>query len=153
MKTGARDTIADVYRDHGARIWRALYAYSGSAEIASDALAEAIAQALAHRGGIDAPDRWIWTVSFRVAAGELKRRGRERPPVETSYAPGEPAIDLIQALGTLSPNQRAAVILSAYSGYSTKEIARMLGASAATVRVHLSQGRKRLRKALEDQDG
>lgn len=45
MKTGARDTIADVYRDHGARIWRALYAYSGSAEHALSAVAAALAEA------------------------------------------------------------------------------------------------------------
>ena len=72
---------------------------------------------------------------------------------DVSYAMAEPAIDLLRALGKLSPNQRAAVILSAYCGYATREIAQMLGSSSATVRVHLSQGRRRLRAELEDNDG
>jgi RNA polymerase sigma-70 factor, ECF subfamily len=153
VETDAHEAIAQVYREQGPRLWRALYAYSGSPEIASDALADALAQALAHRSGIEAPAPWVWTVAFRVAAGELKRRGRERPYLEGGYEAPEPVIDLMAALETLSPNQRAAVILHGYSGYSTKEIARMLGSSAATVRVHLSQGRRRLRAAMEVQDG
>jgi len=35
-----------VYREDGARLWRALYAYSNDAELAFDAAAEAFAQAL-----------------------------------------------------------------------------------------------------------
>lgn len=147
------DEVARAYEEHGAKLWRALYAYTGNREIASDALAEALAQALAHRTGPDEPDRWIWSVAFHVASGELKRRGREQPLLDTSYTMAEPAIDLLRALGTLSPRQRAVVILSAYCGYPTREIARVLGSSSATVRVHLSQGRRRLRAAMEDDDG
>jgi len=153
VRVDPRDAVARVYQEQGAKLWRALYAYTGNREIASDALAEAIAQALAHRSGPEEPDRWIWTVAFRVASGELKRSGRERPLLDMSYTMAEPAIDLLRALGTLSPRQRAVVILSAYCGYPTREIARVLGSSSATVRVHLSQGRRRLRAELEGDDG
>ncbi len=148
-----RDGVARVYEEQGARLWRALYAYTRGREIASDALAEAIAQALAHRSGPDDPARWIWAVAFRVASGELKRGGRERPLTDAPYTMVEPAIDLLRALETLSPKQRAVVILSAYGGYPTRDIARILGSSPATVRVHLSQGRRRLRAELEGDDG
>ncbi|MGH2660633.1 MAG: sigma factor-like helix-turn-helix DNA-binding protein [Actinomycetota bacterium] len=37
-------------------------------------------------------------------------------------------------------------------GISTREVATILGCSSATVRVHLSQGRRRLRRLLEDRD-
>ena len=147
------DAIARVYEEQGPKIWRSLYAYSGDAEVASDALAEAIAQALARGDSLMAPDRWIWAASFRIAAGELKRRGRDRRPEEGTYTMPEPTVDLVRALRTLSPRQRAVVILSLYADYSTKETAGILGASPATVRVHLSQGRKRLRALLEDADG
>jgi RNA polymerase sigma factor (sigma-70 family) len=64
----------------------------------------------------------------------------------------EPPARLVAAFARLSPNQRAALVLHYYVGYSTKEIAGIIGASAATVRVHLSQGRKRIRRILEEHD-
>jgi RNA polymerase sigma factor (sigma-70 family) len=63
----------------------------------------------------------------------------------------EPPGELLRALVSLSPNQRAATILHFYAGYSTKEVAEILGSSVATVRVHVSQGRKRLRAMLENE--
>ena len=40
------NAIERVYRQHGDAIWRAVLAFSGDREIASDAVAEAFAQAL-----------------------------------------------------------------------------------------------------------
>jgi RNA polymerase sigma factor (sigma-70 family) len=65
----------------------------------------------------------------------------------------EPTVDLVRAMHKLSPRQRAVMILNVYADYPTREIAEIIGASPATVRVHLSQGRKRLRALLEDDDG
>jgi RNA polymerase sigma-70 factor (ECF subfamily) len=69
---------------------------------------------------------------------------------DRSYLVREPLWELLEALAKLSRRQRAAVILHYYGGYTTKEIASIVGASSATVRVHLSQGRKRLRQLLEE---
>ena len=92
----------------------------------------------------------MWRAAFRIAAGELKARLRDRALAEDpAYEMPEPPHDLIATLATLSPNQRAALILYHYAGYSTREIGQILGCSAATVRVHLSQGRRRLRHSLE----
>ena len=142
-----------IYREDRARLWRALVGFTGDREIASDAVAEAFAQALGRGGELRAPDRWVWRAAFRIAAGELKERGRRRPlAADPAYEMPEPPGDLVRALATLSPNQRAATILRFYAGYSTREVAEILGSSAATVRVHLSQGRKRLRRLLETDD-
>src|SRR5919106_1682169 len=75
-------SLERVYREHGARLWRAVLMYSGDREVASDAVAEAFAQAL-HRGSeIRAGERWVWRAAFRIAAGQLKLR-RETWAVET----------------------------------------------------------------------
>lgn len=140
-----------LYREEGARLYWALLAYAGDREIASDASAEAFAQALARGNGLRAPLNWIWTVAFRVAAGELKRRGKLDPPVETAYEPPGPS-DLVSALAKLSQRQRACVILHHYAGYPLKEIGSMLGLNKATVGVHLTRGRRRLRELLEVDD-
>ena len=69
-----------------------------------------------------------------------------------SYQMPEPVADLVRALARLSPNQRAAVVLHEYADLPTRDVARILGCSQATVRVHLAQARKRLRPLLEETD-
>jgi DNA-directed RNA polymerase specialized sigma24 family protein len=154
VSTGRRGDLERLFQEDGARIWRALVAYSGDREVASDALAEAFAQALARADGIRSPERWVWRAAFRIAAGELKERRRAHPASGVGvYDMPEPPHDLIAALAKLSPKQRKALILRYYVGYPTRDVARILGSTTATVRVHLSQGRRRLRRLLEDDDG
>jgi RNA polymerase sigma-70 factor, ECF subfamily len=142
-----------VYAEHGPRLWRALVAYSNDPEIASDAIAEAFAQALAGGDRVRSPASWIWRAAFKIAAGELQRQGRSLPPAdEPQYELGEPLRDLLDALRLLSPNQRLAVVLHDYADRPVPEIASLLGTSRATVYVHLSQGRRTLRNLLEDRD-
>ena len=42
----AGEAIESVYRQEADRLWRSLYAYAADSEIASDAVAEAFAQAI-----------------------------------------------------------------------------------------------------------
>lgn len=72
MPTDGREVeLERLYREEGARIWRALVAHTGDREIAADAVAEAFAQAL-HRGDeVKAPGPWLWRAAFRIAMGEL----------------------------------------------------------------------------------
>lgn len=71
---------------------------------------------------------------------------------EDLYEIPEAALQILEGLSRLSPRQRAAMILHDHVGYSAKEAAAILGSSAATVRVHLSHGRRRLRTLLEVDD-
>lgn len=50
-----RDAIEQAYREDSARLWRSLLGYTGSADVASDALAEAYAQALSRDGDLRVP--------------------------------------------------------------------------------------------------
>lgn len=151
--TEASETFERLYREQGARLWRSLFAFSGDPEVASDALAEAFAQALARGTAIVNPDAWIWTGAFRIAAGLLNARRRSVPAgTDVSYEMPTSAVDLIAALSRLPPKQRLAIVLHDYADRPTDEVARALGSSKATVHVHLSQGRRRLRAMLEDPD-
>jgi RNA polymerase sigma factor (sigma-70 family) len=153
VKAGGRDAVERVYLNEGPKIWRALVAYSGDIDLANDAFAEALAQALARGDELRTPERWIWKVSFRIATGELKRRKRQVPFVDSEVVESpELALDLIRALQQITPRQRAVVILQLYGGFTTAEVGRLLGMAQPTVRVHFSQGRKRLRRSLEATD-
>jgi len=49
------DALARVYREQGAKLWRSLLAYTGDREMASDAMAEALAQALGRGDAVQSP--------------------------------------------------------------------------------------------------
>jgi RNA polymerase sigma factor (sigma-70 family) len=151
----AREAADRAFREHGPKLWRSLLAFTGDPDVASDAMAEAYAQLLARGTAVEAHGRWVWRAAFRIAAGELKdRRQRVASVAEVeSYEMPEPTLDLIRALRDLSPNQRAVAVLRLYVDLPTREVARILGIGQATVRVHLSQARRRLRPLLEETDG
>jgi RNA polymerase sigma-70 factor (ECF subfamily) len=156
VRVTERGDLEDVYRLHGRKLWWAVLAYSGDREIASDAVAEAFAQALRADDKVRSPADWVWRVAFRIAAGELKGRRRFGPipesRAERSYELDDRARSLLEALARLSPRQRGAIVLHYYGGYSAKEVAAMTDSTAATVAVHLHRGRKRLKELLEERD-
>lgn len=112
-------------------------------------MAEAFARAIQHEARIRDPLAYLYRVAFRVATAELKRERRQGPLVDrpVRQTPAE-LEDLMRALRELSPKQRAAVILRYEADLPTHEVARRLGMSTATVRVHIHRGRAKLRSLL-----
>jgi DNA-directed RNA polymerase specialized sigma24 family protein len=146
--------LETLYRTRGPRIWRSLLAFTADPAVADDALSEAFAQALARGQELRDPERWVWHVAFRVAAGELKERRKREAlgDVHTSYPFPEPLVHVFDALSRLSPNQRLAIVLHDYADRPVEEVAAALGTARATVYVHLTRARRRLRAMLEDED-
>ena len=143
-----------IWRDTGPTLWRAVRAYSGGRrDVADDAVAEAFARAIARDGQIREPVPYLYRTAFRIAAAEL-RRDRGEPERGDRAIEDEPAlVDLGPALRRLSPSQRAAVYLHYAADLPVREVATLMGTSAAAVRVHLMRGRRRLADLLgEDQD-
>ena len=70
------------------------------------------------------------------------------PRARKETTPQEEALD--EAMQGLSPEQRTVVHLHYFEGFSTGEIAQMLGMRSATVRSHLHRARISMRNALED---
>jgi RNA polymerase sigma-70 factor (ECF subfamily) len=149
----AESAIAVLYRQEGARLWWALLTYTGDREIASDAVAEAFARALAQTDQIREPSPWVWRVAFRIAAAELKassKRSDHQP--DRLVDVDEMAADVILAIRQLPDRQRAVVALYYLEDKTTREIASLLGMAVPTVSVHLHRARVRLRVILEDTD-
>lgn len=144
--------IERCYREQRERLWRSLLLFSGDPEVASDAVAEAFAQALRRGDAVRDPAAWVWRAAFRIARGELQRRASTSELTDVPTELPEPAVDLIRALGVLSPKQRASIVLHHYAGYSTKQTAALIGSTSAAVGVHLQRGRTRLRELLKEHD-
>ena len=127
------DSVLDVlYREHAGLLWRGVFAYTGDREMASDAVAEAFAQCLRRGDEVRSPKAWLWQAAFRIAAGEMKRRGELSELVDDrSYEMPERAWALVSALQSLSSRQRAVLVLHYYAGYPTRDIAVIVGSVAA----------------------
>ena len=146
----ATTDLEAVYREDGARLWRALFAYSNDAELASDAAAEAFAQAVGRGTAIRDVRRWVWRTAFRVAAGDLKNRSNyARVPMPEGVTHDFHLDDeLVAALQGLTPQQRLVIVLHYYVDCPVGEISRRTGMNPLAVRSHLSRGRKRMRLLL-----
>ena len=147
-------TIEALYRQEADKMWRALFAFSADAEIASDAVAEAFAQAIRRGSAIRDPRAWVWKSGFRIASGELKRHSHNVHMIpDSSYLDPEVDTELLAALAQLPDGQRAAVVLHYYADAPVREISRRTGMSQLSVRANLSRGRKRLKLLLGDRHG
>lgn len=143
--------IEALYRADGDRLWRALLAFAADPDVASDAVSEAFAQALRRGAAIGDPQAWVWRAGFRIAAGELKKRGSTTSQIpDVGYLDVGVDTELLDALAQLPTMQRAAVILFYYADASVRDIARRTGTSQLAVRANLSRGRKRLKQTLGD---
>lgn len=94
---------------------------------------------------------WLLTVCANGCKSRLRQRKR-RPTEELPDiypAPDGESGEVAEAVFALPVNQRAAVHLFYYEGYSTEEIAKILGQRPGTVRSHLSRARETLRRVLK----
>lgn len=103
--------------------------------------------------GYERPDLWVRRVAIRMAVRQVKReemrRERERLAVQEHPDPTLDT-DVIRAVATLSPMQRAAVVLYYWADEPVHEIARALEVSESSVKQHLFRARSRLARLLEE---
>ena len=146
------DSVETLYRQDSGRLWKALYAFAGDPDIASDAVADAYAQALRRGPAIRDPAAWIWRAAFRIAAGTLKTRRSDGDELSdrTVHLDRYEDSDLLAALRQLPDAQRAAIILFYYADLPVREVAARLGSNGLAVRANLSRGRRRLHDLLGD---
>ncbi len=99
-----------------------------------------------------------WLIRATVNRCADLHRFRLRRPVLTleevpdMAAPDDEARALWAAVAALPEKLRVPIHLHYGEGYSTEEIAHLLGIPAATVRTRLHRGRQRLRELLGDDD-
>lgn len=143
--------IAAIWPD-AYRIARTILRDPGHAEDAAQEACARVARMLPSLKNVDAFSSWC----YRIVVNEAIACARSLRPAIALDAIADrcvafdrsDALDLYDALGTLSPVQRAIVILHYHCGFSSKEIAATLGSAPPTVRFHLMMARQALRKAL-----
>ena len=155
---GDTERLRVAWEAHKDRLWRAVLAWSGDAEVASEAVAEAFAQAARRGDAVDDIGRWVWRAAFRIAGGLLADRRRDlAPSSKTRERPDaatlpDDVVVLLDALDRLAPVDRQVVVLAYVGGWTAAEIATMTQSTAGAARVRLHRARRRLRRELEERN-
>jgi RNA polymerase sigma factor (sigma-70 family) len=139
------------------RIARAAFLILGDRHEALDVAQETFARAharWAQVGSMQNPEGWLLKVATNLSISTRRRAARrilggapDRADIATE--PSDPA--LAEALGILTPAQRAAIVLRFYLDLSIEDAARTLGKRPGTVRALTSQGVARLRDHLGEE--
>jgi RNA polymerase sigma-70 factor (ECF subfamily) len=130
-------------------------------EAAEDATQDAIIRCWRDLRGLREPDRFeAWLHRLLInACRDLARRGRRRPQevfgqtIETpargdDYGRVADHDELERAFLRLPPDQRIALVLTHYVGYSAPELATILDVPTGTVYSRLHYGARAMREAL-----
>jgi RNA polymerase sigma-70 factor, ECF subfamily len=107
---------------------------------------------------------WLYRIVYNACIDELRRQGRRAAPVDASEVtwdrpstrPGPErvvtAADAVaQALATLPPEMRAAVVLVDGEGFDNVKAAEILGVPPGTIASRLFRGRAAIRLALGEE--
>lgn len=147
--------LEELITKHENTLFRAALAILGDAHEAEDAVQETYLRYLEKRPELrDAGHEKAWLL--KVTANRCKSilRTRVRHPavelLDVYPAPDTDSRELVEAILALPPNQRAAVHLHYFEGYTSEEIGAILGQRPGTVRSHLSRARDALRRYLTD---
>lgn len=134
------------------RLYRAALAILGDPHEAEDAVQDAFLRFLERApGDLENPGAWLTRVLVNGCKSRLRLAWRRVGPLpETLPAPAPEEREEVEELFSLPPEDRAVIHLHYYEGYSTGEIAQILGQRPGTVRSRLSRARAKLRKLLAD---
>src|SRR5438067_8116017 len=140
-----------LYRDQYDPIVRLAALLVDRPEVAEEIVQDAFAIAFERWDHMDAPIAYVRTVVVNRCRDVLRRRrvaaaaAFGRPQEST-----EPPADLLHdALATLSPRQRAVLVLRFYEDLSNDEVARLLKMRPGTVKSLVHRGLSTLREVVE----
>ena len=126
---------------------------------AEDAVQEVFLKLATARPVFQGPEHekaWLIRTTLHRAS-DIRRQAERRnvaldETVTGTDAPPEGKSLLLSAVQALPETYSSVIHLYYYEGYSIKEIANLLGLSAATVGTRLARGRDRLRQLLKEED-
>lgn len=157
---GAR--LRELFAAHGNAVF-GYAAYRVGDDTAADVVSETFLVAWRRIDAVPADALpWLLGVARKVIAGQLRTARRQSALVDrlrqTRPAIGSPGADpadrhlVVEALATLSEQDREVLVTSAWYDLTAQQAATVLGCSSATYAVRLHRARRRLRGELKRRD-
>jgi len=154
-------SFEEFFEDHHGDLFAALWMITRdrheAEEIAQDAFLR-VWERWDRIAAMEDPEGYLYRTAMNVfrsrkrrASVALRRLGRSSPPDDLLEAVERREI-LVRALSTLTPRERAAVVLTDVLGFSSDEAGESLGIKPVTVRVLAARGRGRMQQEAVDDD-
>jgi RNA polymerase sigma-70 factor, ECF subfamily len=149
----------EFYESHFDRVARALTLAGGDRELAHDAAQEAFARALRQWRKVREmarPDGWVYVVGMNQMRDHWRRterrRGRASQPefVADNTSAVVTRVSVRDAIETLPPRQREAVVLRYLADLPLTDVADAMGCAVGTVKATLHQAMASMRIELDD---
>lgn len=146
-----------------ARLVAFLWNLLGSGEDARDAAQEVFIQAYVHLGRFDHSrsfKTWLFAIAYNQGIDLLRKKRNFRrfwqqetassglPAADATVLPIDDSLFWRSALRKVTPQERSVLALKYNDDCAAAEIAATLGCSESTVRVHLLNARRKLKKEL-----
>ena len=153
-RADAPPDLRTLFEDEHARLLKTLYFVTGDRSEAADLMQEAFLtmwERWDRIATIDDPRAYLFRVALngsRMRARAARRAARRIVPLAAVRDPFDDVDlreDVRRMLLTLSPRQRAALVLLDLYGYGSEDAARIMGIRPSTVRALATQGRAVLR--------
>lgn len=160
-------TWEEIVSTHSARVYRLAYRLTGNQHDAEDLTQEVFVRVFRSLSTYTPGtfEGWLHRITTNLFLDTVRRKQRIRfdaladdaaerlpsrePTPQQHFNDTHFDADVQQALDTLAPEFRAAVVLCDIEGLSYEEIAATLGVKLGTVRSRIHRGRSHLRKALQ----
>jgi len=166
---GNIDAYGELVRRYQSQLIALAWNMVGSGEDARDIAQESLIAAFNHLRSFD-PQRefksWLFTITARKCLDWLRRkrsflkffrtqtRDREEFLAKAiDHTPVEESLLLGPLLQKISHRERTAIILRVNEGYSAREIAEVLNCTESTVRAHLLNAKRKLKRELVNLNG
>lgn len=169
-----REAVADLFREHGDKVYALGLQVCRNPEDAHDLVQETFLRALKSWPtfqGRSKASTWLYTIAHRACIRLQRRRSGEPMPSQLAalgtqagewlstgeehtsldeVLERESAATVHRAIGGLPEEFRFPVVLKEFAGLSVQEIAGILRLKPATVKTRLHRGRLRIARALSD---
>lgn len=157
-RSGPGHAAETALNSFGNAVLRLAYTYVHNMDDAQDILQDTLIQLIRTNPefvDMEHEKAWLLRVAANLSKNRIvynKRRASDELRDDLVQEEREDLAFVWDAVLKLKENHRAAVHLFYYEGYTTAEIAEILGRRESTVRSDLRRGRIHLRKILEDMD-
>ena len=148
-------------RQYKDRLYRYAYYRLGNYDDAQDAVSDCIVSAYEQIKNLrraEAFSSWIFKILYAACSAYIKQQMRQRELDDIDSVRqssnlftimDESKTELAQALDILSSDEKEIVLLSVVGGFTSKEISKITGLTAGSVRSKLSRSLAKMRNYLE----
>lgn len=158
-KQGSREAFCELYGIYKDKLYRYAYYKLGDPDEAEDAVSDCVLSAWQGIGRLNSSNAfstWLFRILSNCCAKAIRDKIMLRERMEHIYEKSPTvaqdaslSVELSEALGILSDDERDVVLLATVGGMTSREISEVTGLTAGAARSKLSRSLTKMRNFLE----